>query len=224
MPVIVLSSTASSTPYVVQSPSPSDSDIAEHWVRFKLGHHSRPITPGGLASNYFGDTWIPTTAPPTLFDPDDLWDNLTIPYSAYFPMRTGSSDYRTPPPDAANYPSINYWDQPIQNRELTPKPVPAIEEPIAGPSQPHRSAWQNCDKQCLTPPTFRADLPLHQFSESVRFRRWPSEVSDSDTATELLPKAEYVNGIHGGSPKLSPIPSIHSLYTTNPDPPTDDAI
>ncbi|PBK94587.1 hypothetical protein ARMGADRAFT_1078465 [Armillaria gallica] len=41
---------------------------------------------------------------------------------------------------------------------------------------------------------------------------------------KLLPEAEYINGIHRESPKLSPILSIHSLYAMNPDPPSDDTI
>ncbi len=42
-PFIILSLTTSSTPYVVRSPSPSETDIASHQVRFQLGHHSRPV-------------------------------------------------------------------------------------------------------------------------------------------------------------------------------------
>ncbi len=136
MPFIILSSTTSSTLYVIQSPSPSETDITEHQVRFHLSHHSRPVTPGGDTSNCFGNTWVPHTAPPTLFDPDNLWDNLLIPYTAYFPAGTGSPDHRTPPPDDNRYPSINYWDQPIQNQELPLEPISEIEEPIARPFIP----------------------------------------------------------------------------------------
>ncbi len=189
MPFIILSSTTSCTPYIVRSPSPWDKDdLANHQVRFQLGHHSRPVTPRGVTSNCFGDTWVPTAAPTTLFDPGDLWDNLLIPYSTYFPTGTGSPDHRTPPPVDNRYSSDNYWDQPIQNQELPLEPIPGIEEPIARPSSPCRSVWQDVDEQHLAPS--QADPSLNQFGESVKFRRWPSETSISNTATELLPEAE----------------------------------
>ncbi len=162
---------------------------------------------------YLGSTY----STPDLFNPGNLWDNLLIPYSTYFPAGTGSPNHRTPPPDNNRYPSINYWDQPIWDQELPLEPISEIEEPITRPSTPCQSAWQHVNEQHLAPPSTRPNPLLNWFRKSVRFSRWPSETSDSDTATELLPEAEYVNGIHGESPKLSPVLLIHSLHATNPD-------
>ncbi len=209
MPFIILSTTISSdsTPYVVWSPFPiSDDAQAEHQVWFYLGHHSRPITPGGSADNHFEDTWVPVVSPPTPIDPGDLWDNLTIPYSAYF------SHHETPPHISNDYANTYYWDQPVQNPELTPEPVPVVTiKPIAESSWNIPSTWREIDEWHLS-------AGLNWFSET-QGRGWASETTGSDTATELLPKAEYVNGIHGESPEPSPILSIHSLHPTNPDPP-----
>ncbi len=49
-----------------------------------------------------------------------------------------------------------------------------------------------------------------------------SESTNSNTATELLPEAEYVNGIYGESPSSS-IPEIQPQTETTPEPPTNDA-
>ncbi|KAK0236852.1 hypothetical protein EDD85DRAFT_1007066 [Armillaria nabsnona] len=91
-------------------------------VQFLLGYHSRPITPRGDTSNRFGDMWASTATPPTLFDPGDLWDSLNIPYNAYRPAGTFSPAHRTTSPITANYPSVHYWDQPVQNQEYALEP------------------------------------------------------------------------------------------------------
>ncbi|PBL01846.1 hypothetical protein ARMGADRAFT_1071339 [Armillaria gallica] len=77
----------------------------------------------------------PTPSPLAGISSRDFWDNVTIPYSAYFPSpRNGSPDHRTPPP--AGYSHYTHWDQPVQNRELTPEPVRVkapVEAPIKAP-------------------------------------------------------------------------------------------
>ncbi|PBK94601.1 hypothetical protein ARMGADRAFT_1078489 [Armillaria gallica] len=135
--ILSITSSSSSTPYVIQSPSPLSEDvITEHHIQYELGasHPNHPITLyyGYTTSNKYART--PAVPSPTSLDPSDLWDNITIPYSAYFPTGTDSPDHRTPLPDSAEYPSIIQWDQPIQNQELTPEPIPVIMEPVAGPS------------------------------------------------------------------------------------------
>ncbi|PBK85844.1 hypothetical protein ARMGADRAFT_1087121 [Armillaria gallica] len=90
-PIVIISPTGSaeSALYVPQTLSPGI-----------------PIAP---SSNH--DTWAerdPIQAPPEAADPDqEIWDNLLIPYSAYFPSL-----------------SVWFWDQPVQAPEWSSSPVP----------------------------------------------------------------------------------------------------
>ncbi len=115
---------------------------------FDVGHDTRPIAP---TTSY--DPWgnRNATPPPTAeIGPDEFWDNIDIPYSAYFPSDRGSPGHQTPPP--SGYIHACSWDWPVQNRELTPEPVPTVEEPIASSSTAHLypprySYWQNIQEQ-----------------------------------------------------------------------------
>ncbi len=113
-----------------------------------MGHDTRPIAPT-TSHDPWGDR--NTATPPTAnIAPDKVWDNIDIPYSAYFSSDHGSPDHQTPPP--AGYIHTTSWDWPVQNRELTPEPVPTIEEPVAGSSTAHLylpgySYWQNVEEQ-----------------------------------------------------------------------------
>ncbi|PBK82673.1 hypothetical protein ARMGADRAFT_1038456 [Armillaria gallica] len=110
--------------------------ITEIRAQHELGASlpNSPIVPIPSHINSNRDIWSSTRAPMP-FNPDDLWcppsdlwDNLTIPYSAYFPNRCPTAGIND------NYSSHVHWDKPVQNHELTPEPVLTIEEPIAGPS------------------------------------------------------------------------------------------
>ncbi len=92
--------------------------------------------------------------------PSEFWDNITIPYSAYFPVpRDGSPKHQTPPPASAyqrhrGVPSV--WDQPIQTREYTPEPVCAVKEPVASTSAlppPQEQLLVKCHGAACTTPT-----------------------------------------------------------------------
>ncbi|PBL01532.1 hypothetical protein ARMGADRAFT_1071076 [Armillaria gallica] len=147
-PVITIASTIPPSPdyasYVSQTPSPGTSTRFTTCVRgFDMGRDTRSITP---TTNY--DPWAdryPTSPPAASIASEEFWDNIDIPYSAYFPSGCDSPDHCTPPPTGYN--RYRMWDQPIQNQELTPKPVPAAEEPVASSSThlyPTRhSGWQN---------------------------------------------------------------------------------
>ncbi len=212
-PIIILSTTSSSSsiPYIIQSPSLLSKDnLTEQRIRYKLGasHPNCPITPhyGYITPRHAGVYAVPA---PTPFDPGNLWDNLLIPYSTYFPAGNGSPNHRTPPPKSTNYPSIVHWDQlVVQDRKPTPE-----QEPVAELS--HWSTWQEID-EWLQP---LADQFNWRQLMATRQGRWPIESDNSDTATELLPKVEYINGIHGESPTSS-VPEIQPEAT--PDTPDND--
>ncbi|PBK85835.1 hypothetical protein ARMGADRAFT_1087102 [Armillaria gallica] len=116
-----------------------------------------------------GDSADDTPPSPASIAPDEFWDNVDLPLSAYFPTST-SPRHCTPTPTGAR--NLTTWDQPIQNRELTPEPV-RVEEPIAGPSTlsvPARcSDWQNTPRRsAYHPPQASAWERLTQ-----RFREQP---------------------------------------------------
>ncbi len=151
MPIILITPTGSadSTPYVPQTPSPGTyTQFTTDTRGFNVGYNTRPIAP--TTSH---DPWADKSAtppPPAEIAPDKFWDNIDIPYSAYFLSDCGSPDHRTPPP--SGYIHAASWDRPVQNRKLTPEPIPTIQEPVAGPSTTHlhpprHSYWQNIEEQ-----------------------------------------------------------------------------
>ncbi len=58
---------------------------------FDVGRDTRPIAPT-TSYDPWGDR---NAAPPPTADiaPDEFWDNIDIPYSAYFPSDRGSPDH-----------------------------------------------------------------------------------------------------------------------------------
>ncbi len=150
MPIIVITPTGSadSTPYVPQTPSLGTyAQFTEDNRGFNVGCNIQPVAP---TTSY--DPWADRNAATALaaeMDASEFWDNIDIPYSTYFLSDRGSPGHQTPPPSGYGHTT---WDQPIQNRELTPKPVPTIQEPITGSSTTHLypsrySYWQNIEKQ-----------------------------------------------------------------------------
>ncbi len=132
-PIIIHTSTDPPSPnyilYVPRTPSPSTyARFATRVGGFDVGRDIRPITP---ATNY--DTWAdrhPTPPPAAGITSSEFWDNIDIPYSAYFPApRVDSPDHQTPPP--AGY--ARAWDQTAPYEQLTPEPV-RIEAPVASTS------------------------------------------------------------------------------------------
>ncbi|PBK83245.1 hypothetical protein ARMGADRAFT_1089599 [Armillaria gallica] len=63
---------------------------------------------------------------------DILWDNINLPYTAFFPRRGNPYRARTPDPD---YPII-HWDQPIQITEQPPTPPILTRESMPEFQQP----------------------------------------------------------------------------------------
>ncbi len=237
MPIVILSPTSSadSTPYAPRSPSPGTyaQFVTQSGIGFDVGRDIRPIAP---ITSY--DPWADRNtapAPPAKMDASEFWDNVKIPYSAYFPSDHRSPGHWTLPP--AGYRNTASWDQSIQNWELTPEPVPTVQEPVASSSTTHLyswrySYWQNVEEQhtlCRSPhcppwattwerlanrlceqpqppPELLAPLqPWHG--------RFQSETSGSDTVYEPRTMLRLIiNGIPE-SPKLSPKPT---LCTTPP--------
>ena len=83
-PVIESTRNPSYAPYVPQTPSPGMyTRFAAHVRGFDMGRDIRHVAP---ATNY--DTWAnrhPTPPPTAGIASADFWDNVNIPYSAYFP-------------------------------------------------------------------------------------------------------------------------------------------
>ncbi len=86
MPVIIFTPTDSpdSTPYVPRTPSPGTyaHHSTDNWG-IHMGCDTRSITP---VASY--DPWAhrdTATTPPAAIPPNEFWDNVDIPYSAYSP-------------------------------------------------------------------------------------------------------------------------------------------
>ncbi len=199
-PVIPITTTDTPqyTPYVPRTPSPGTyARFAARVGGFEVGRDIRPVAP---TTNY--DTWAdrnPTPPPAAGIASADFWDNVDIPYSAYFPSpRTNSPAHRTPPPGGYAY----VWDQPA-SREQALEPV-RIEAPIASTSThiypAPRSGWRNIRSPVRSPhrpPRASrwqqlADRIIaeqqHEEPEPTRNTEgdWPTE-SSSDTSTAVNP-------------------------------------
>ncbi len=114
-----------------------------------MGHDTRTITPHDTRDHTWDDN---PPAPSALVSPSEFWDNITIPYSTYFPApHDGLPDHQTPPP-AAYAPERGappVWDQPVQNQEYSLEPVRTVEEPIAGPSTAPQCPPRSRNKQSV---------------------------------------------------------------------------
>ncbi len=100
-PIIVLSTTATAedTPYAPRSPSPGEyAHYRDNGRGFDVGHDIRVTAPPTR-----DHTWDANPAAPSApVSPSEFWDNITIPYSAYFlSPHDGSPEHRTPPPASA---------------------------------------------------------------------------------------------------------------------------
>ncbi len=138
------------TSYVPRTPSPGTyARFAARVGGFEVGRDIRPIAP---ATNY--DTWAdrnPTPPPAAGIASEEFWDNVDIPYSAYFPApRTNSPDHRTPPPAGYAYD----WDQPASGEQQALESV-RIEAPVASTSThlypAPRSGWRNVRSPVRSP-------------------------------------------------------------------------
>ncbi len=155
-PVIALSlttssSSAESTPYVIQSPSPIAAPyLAKQLHRFQVVWRGikRPSTPypRSLTSNHTrnvnvcGESLVP--------DSDDPWESITpsafLFISTFIPPRELHPDTPAPVniPDLA-YPSIVNWDQLVSPQ---PEDIPNEERSTPITEQPARSAWQQINE------------------------------------------------------------------------------
>ncbi len=152
MPVIPIATaeTPQYTPYVPRTPSPGTyARFAARVGGFEVGRDIRPVAP---ATNY--DVWAdrnPTPPPATGIASSEFWDNVDIPYSAYFPSpRANSPNHRTPPPEAlpmigtSPYPGKSKHSSLYESRHPSPAPLPtstphheAVGETSDHPSDPH---------------------------------------------------------------------------------------
>ncbi len=97
MPIVVVSPTISAEdpPYAPRSPSPGEyTHYRENGRGFDVGRDIRVTAPPN-----HDHTWDANPpAPSAPVSPSEFWDNITIPYSAYFPApRDGSPEHRTLP-------------------------------------------------------------------------------------------------------------------------------
>ncbi len=248
-PIIVISPTSStdSLPYAPQSPSPGEYTCYRADRRgFDVGRDIRVTAPLDTR-NHSWDVNPPAPLPPV--SPSEFWDNITIPYSAYFPAPPDVSPaHRTPPPAAywQEWGAPPVWDQHVQNPEYTPEPVRAVKEPITSSSTAHLypprySYWQNVEGQCRSPQRppranawERLANRLQEWPQpppelltppQLRHGHFPIETSDSDTLYEPPhPPTPFPTTISIDGIRESPEPSSESpLPPSNPNPPTDDA-
>ncbi len=154
-PIVILSPTNSTNdpPDAPQSPTPSEYAYYRDNDRgFDVGHDIRVTAPPTRDHTWDADP----PAPSALVSPNEFWDNITIPLSAYIPNpRDGSPEHRTPPPDSAytqHRGAPNIWGQPVPTWEPTFEPVP-VEEPVASslrlpvPDSNDSSYWSNVIEQ-----------------------------------------------------------------------------
>ncbi len=118
-------SSAGATPHP-ESNYPTATDLARYLVRLGLGTAgpagspateqpagSRPRdTPIRPATNDPHHVYVSSTSELNL-----IWDNLNIPYAAYFPQREDPTYGAT-----AEYPSIIHWDEPVRITMRPPTP------------------------------------------------------------------------------------------------------
>ncbi len=185
------------TPYVPRTPSPGTyARFAARVGGFEVGRDIRPVAP---ATNY--DTWAgrDRTPPPAAgVASEEFWDNVDIPYSAYFPApRANSPAHRTPPPAGYAY----EWDQPARQQALEPI---RIEAPIASTSAhiypAPRSGWRNVRSPARSPHRPPRASRWQQLADRIISEQqheepeptrntdgdWPTE-STSDTSTAVNP-------------------------------------
>ncbi len=117
MPVIIISPTTTTEDSLYAPRSLSPGEYTHYWDNgrgFDVGHDIRVTAPPTC-----DHTWDANPAAPSApVSPSEFWDNITIPYSTYFPApRDGSPEHRTPPPASAytqhrGVPHV--WDQPVR--------------------------------------------------------------------------------------------------------------
>ncbi|PBK91247.1 hypothetical protein ARMGADRAFT_1082046 [Armillaria gallica] len=167
------------------------------------------------ASNSPGDSPTGST-----FRLNVLWDNVSLPYTAFFPRRGNPYQVRTPDPD---YPVI-HWDEPVQITEQPPTPpVPTREPP--------RRHYRLKEIPGYDPITFlsqydrdRREAERVQFTAFRRVNKEAGRISPegtvyysgSNSSTEVLPAAEHVNGNPWGSPDPSTTPTTPEAPNTPP--------
>ncbi len=118
-PIIEPTGDPSYAPYIPRTPSPGTyARFAARVGGFNMGRDIRPVAP---VTNY--DTWAdrnPAPPPTAGIVSADFWDNVDIPYSAYFPSpRANSPNHQTPPP--AGYTAT--WEQTRNVVQHTLEPV-----------------------------------------------------------------------------------------------------
>lgn len=167
-PLANADTSAGHTPHPARpAPTADAADLARYLVRLGLGTDGQQGTPVSEqpASDGPGDSPADST-----FRLDVLWDNVNLPYTAFFPRR--GNPYRRPTPDP-DYPVI-HWDEPVQITD-----------------QATRDARE---RERLRSEAFRrVDEEAGRISPTVYY-------SGSNTSTEVLPTAEYANGNARGSP------------------------
>ncbi len=259
LPVIQLSPEGSShhsstgdTPHPARNPATA-TDLARYLIRLGLGTTGPGQTPVAEQSTSGRPRSVPvlptTSGPHNIFvsstsELDLVWDNLNLPYTAFFPPRENPYHWGT-----AEYPSIIHWDEPV--RITTRSPTPPAQDNESTPEFPPREEWGRLDipRRRREPPRSVVEITeeLTQYTidrrqaereqaeafrrvdEGHRGQRVPQVDSrgetvyhtpaDNNTSTERLPDEENINGIlYGGSPSPLPSPSFPTPNT----PPADD--
>ncbi len=246
-------SSAGATPHRTRSP-PSAAELARYLIQLGLGAPGPSHPPGTeqpTSHRPRGISVLPATSGPydifvsSTSELDLVWDNLNLPYTAFFPPRENPYCWGT-----AEYPSVIHWDEPV--RVVTRSPTPPEQPDESTPESPPRGIPGRLaiPRRRREPTRSIVEIAeeLSQFDEDRRqterrqaeeFRRIDEESqregvpqvnsrgetvyhtpADSDASTEGPPEEEYVNGIiQGGSPSPSPIPTPTVLNTPPADHP-----
>ncbi len=116
---------AGATPHPERDP-PSAADLARYLVRLRLGGagpSNSAATEQPAISRPRNDPILPTTNGPydifvsSTSELDLVWDNLNLPYTAFFPPRENPYRWGT-----AEYPSLIHWDEPVRITTRSPTP------------------------------------------------------------------------------------------------------
>ncbi len=115
-PTISHHSSTGATPHPERTP-PSTAELARYLVRLSLGTaglSNSPTNERPTSSHPRDDPVLPTTSGPydifvsSTSELNLVWDNLNLPYRAFFPPRENPYRWGT-----TEYPSVIHWDEPV---------------------------------------------------------------------------------------------------------------
>ncbi len=118
---------AGHTPHPARPAATADAaDLARYLIQLSLAETGAGGSPGTKqpASDRPVNIRASDSPADSTFKLDVLWDNVNLPYTAFFPGRPNPYRAWSPPADAP----IIHWDQPVQITEQPPTPPSPTEE------------------------------------------------------------------------------------------------